>query len=70
MSAGSTHWLAIVGSMAWFAFFVLLIFRPLLVWEHPLLAVLFFGGLGWWGAKARRTRRRGKKGLMDPTDSP
>jgi len=32
--------------------------------------VLFFAGLGWWGAQARRTRRREKKGLMDPTDSP
>ena len=68
MGSDSTHWTAILAAMAWFAFFVLLIFRPLLVWEHPVLAVVFFAGLGWWAAKARRTRRREKKGLLDPPD--
>ena len=69
LDSDSTHWTAVLASMAWCAFFILLIFRPLLVWEHPVVALVFFAGFGWWAAKARRSRRREKRGLLDPPKS-
>jgi len=68
MKPDSTHWTAVVMSMAWGAFFVALIFRPALVRDHPVLAFVAVGGCLWWMVKAHRTRRREKARLPDHED--
>ena len=52
-------------AVGWAVFFVVLIFRPSLVADYPLLAVAAVGGCIWWAVKARRTRRREKTKLLD-----
>lgn len=68
MAAPSMHWSATLSAVAWFAFFVLLIFRPDLVVRHPFLAGLAIGGCIWWAIQARRTRRRERDGLPRPPE--
>ena len=59
---------ATVGAMFWFVFFLALIFKPVLVKENPILAVVALVGCGWWMVKARQTRRREKQRLLDRDD--
>ncbi len=65
MSEPSNQWQSILGSMAWFAFFVALIFRPGLVVDFPLLALVAVLGCAWWGRKAWRTRALERKARKD-----
>jgi len=65
MGSDSTHWTAAVAAAAWGLFFLALIFRPALVKDQPLLAVVAIAGTAWWMLKARRTRRREKQELAE-----
>ena len=68
MDSKSTRWTAVLAAVIWFVFFVALIFRPSLVKDYPLLAVVALAGCGWWMVKAHRTRRREKRDLLDSKD--
>lgn len=68
MKTGSNPLGSTVGAVFWFGFFVALIFKPVLVKQYPVLAVVAVVGCGWWMVKARRTRRREKARLLDPDD--
>ncbi|MCH7812458.1 MAG: hypothetical protein IID40_00425 [Planctomycetes bacterium] len=59
---------ATVGAVFWFGFFLALIFKPELVKQYPILAVVALVGCGWWMVQARKTRRREKARLLDPDD--
>ena len=64
------HWSATLNAVAWFVFFVALIFRPDLVVRYPALAGVAIGGCIWWAILARRTKRRERKGPLDPKERP